>query len=311
MNPGSSTGPEPKPNTLSRRFLRKFGEAIFLFFQKRIQRKSPQDAERAGERLAMFLYLVDKKHRKRTCANLRMAFPEWSEDRISTTAKEVFRHFGGIAGDFFRGPSRTNEEVVANMEVEGFHHYREAEALGRGVLMVSGHFGNWERCAHWLVTQGIQLSVITRETDDDGVQRRLSEMRESTGVKVLSRGDSARETLVRLRQKETIAILADQNTEEAYGHFFGKPAGTVLGPAVLHKRTGAVLLPGFCVRLGYGKYRVFFRPPIDVDNSAQEPLQVMEEVNRVLESVVREYPEQWLWMHDRWKSARKRGLLDS
>jgi len=91
--------------------------------------------------------------------------------------------------------------------------------------------------------------------------------------------------------------------------FFGKPTGTVLGPAVLHQRTKAPILPAFCLRIGVGKYRIIVCEPIDLECKEEDQEMLMAQVNAVLESVIRDYPDQWLWMHDRWKSARRRNLL--
>lgn len=130
-----------------------------------------------------------------------------------------------------------------------------------------------------------------------------------TGMTVLSRGDSARPILKKLKHQEVVGILPDQNSDESYVPFFGKPCGTVLGPAVLHMRTGAPLLPAYCVRLAPGKYKTIVLEAIDLENRCDSPEELMTQVNAALESVIRQYPEQWLWMHDRWKNARKNNLL--
>jgi len=208
-----------------------------------------------------------------------------------------------------RTPLRTKEELLANMEIEGFEHYEAAAAIGKGIIACTAHLGNWERFGHWLIATGRQISVVARDANQGEIQDRVAKIRDLTGVIVLSRGDSARPILVKLKRKEIVGILPDQNSEESFAPFFGKPAGTVLGPAVLHMRTGAVLLPAYCVRVGPGKYRVVLREPIDIDNSMANAEEIMAKLNAVLESVIREYPDQWLWLHDRWKSARKRNLL--
>jgi len=115
--------------------------------------------------------------------------------------------------------------------------------------------------------------------------------------------------LAELRKNKLLGVLPDQNTDECFVPFFGHPTGTVLGPAVLHQRTGAVMLPAYCVRIGIGQYRVIVRPPIDLQNIEENRELLAAEMNARLEEVIREYPEQYLWMHDRWKSARRAGLL--
>ena len=266
-------------------------------------------AERRGEKLGDFAFRVLKSRRERAISNLALAFPDWTDEQRYQTARKMFRHFGLVLADFMRTPLRTKEELLENTEVEGFEHYESAAARGKGIIACTAHLGNWERFGHWLVASGNSISVVARDANQGGVQKQVSKIRELTGVTVLSRGDSARPILVKLKRKEIVGILCDQNSDESFVPFFGKPCGTVLGPAVLHQRTGAVLLPSYCVRIGPGRYKVICREPVDIENELKDPAELMSRLNSVLESVIREYPEQWLWMHDRWKNARKRNLL--
>ena len=292
-----------------RKVLNLVGEGLFTRFQSSFLGKSPVEAEKAGERLAMWWYVLDRKHRRRTRKNLAMAFPEWTDTQVHSTSQQVFRHFGRVAGDFMRSSERTNEEVLASIEVEGIEHLEEAEAMNHGVLMITGHIGNWERYAHWVVAAGRQLTVVARDANQEGIQSHLLRMRESVGVEVLSRGNTARQALVRLKRNERIGILADQSSYDCFVPFFGFPCGTVTGPAVLHKRTGAAICPCFCIWQDYNRYKVFAMPLIDPGNLEEDVEKLTATLNGALESVIREHPTQWLWMHDRWKSARRRGLL--
>jgi KDO2-lipid IV(A) lauroyltransferase len=289
--------------------LNRFGLAAFNAGQKVFLKQDVTVAERRGEMFGELAFRALKSRRLRTVSNLELAFPEWSDQRRLETARKVFRHFGLITADFMRTPLRTNEELLANMEIEGFEHYEAAAAVGKGIIACTAHLGNWERFGHWLIATGRKISVVARDANQGAIQERVSKIRDLTGVLVLSRGDSARPILVKLKRQEIVGILPDQNSDESYVPFFGKPCGTVLGPAVLHQRTGAVLLPAYCVRTGPGKYKVILREPIDIENAIKDPVEIMAQINAVLESVIREYPEQWLWMHDRWKNARKKNLF--
>jgi KDO2-lipid IV(A) lauroyltransferase len=266
-------------------------------------------AERRGELLGELAFRALKSRRNRTISNLALAYPEWTDRQRFDTARKVFRHFGLVTADFMRTPLRTNEELLSNMEVEGFEHFEKALSVQKGIIACTAHLGNWERFGHWMIATGRDISVVARDANQGAIQERVSTIRNMTGITVLSRGDSARPILVKLKRKEVVGILPDQNSAECFVPFFGKQCGTVLGPAVLHQRTGAVLLPAYCVRTGPGKYKVVLREPVDFENVIDKPEEVMRQLNAVLESVIREYPEQWLWMHDRWKNARKRNLL--
>lgn len=292
-----------------RAFLDKFGLYAFGAGQKLFLKKDVAIAERRGEIFGEVAFRVLKSRRLRTITNLELAFPEWSAQQRFDTARRVFRHFGLITADFMRTPLRTREELLANMEVDGFEHYEAAEQVGKGIIACTAHLGNWERFGHWMTATGRSISVVARDANQGAVQEQVSMIRQMTGMSVLSRGDSVRPILLRLKRKEVIGILSDQNSDESFVPFFGKPCGTVLGPAVLHQRTGAALLPAYCLRTGSGKYKVVLRAPIDLENAVKDPKQLMTEINAALESVIRDYPEQWLWMHDRWKNARKQNLL--
>ncbi len=287
----------------------RFGLSAFRFGERYFACKDVSKAERRGEAFGELAYRILKKRRLRAVSNLKMAFPDWSDAKCQDVARKMFRHFGLITADFLRTPMRSNEDLLANTEIEGMEHYVTADAIGKGIIACTAHLGNWERFGHWLIATGRQISVVARDANQGAVQDRVGQLRAMTGINVLSRGDSARPILVKLKRKEIVGILCDQNAEDAFVPFFGKPCGTVLGPAVLHQRTGAVLLPSYCVRVGPGKYKVIVKPPVDIENEISSPEELMTRLNEVLESVIREYPEQWLWMHDRWKSARKRNLL--
>ena len=277
--------------------------------QKLFLHKDIAKVERRGQRLGQLAYRLDKKHRNRTMENLRLAFPEWSDKEVETTALNVFRHWGLAMADFMRTPIRTDDEVAANMEVEGMEFWEDAQPKGNGTIACTAHFGNFERFGQWARSVGRPISVVARVANQGAIQDRMEALREKAGIDFMGRGDAARPLMKKLRNNQVIGLLPDQNSGESFPLFFGKPAGTVLGPAVLHIRTKSVMLPAFCVRTGIGKYKVILCEPIDFDNTATEPEPLMAAYNLALESVVRRYPDQYLWMHDRWKSARNLGYL--
>jgi len=287
----------------------KLGAFAFRRFQPAFEHRDVAGAERLGERLAGWWFRLDRKHRERAIWNVQLAFPEKSEEEAKSIARESFRHYGRVMGDFLRSPVRTDQEVLDSVEQRDLGPYVEANDKGKGVLAITGHMGNFERLAHWYQAKGYTMTVIARDANDEGLQDQIAKIRGSRGMQMLSRGDSAREILKKLRNKETIGILPDQNADECFVPFFGKLCGTTLGPAVLHLRTGAPLVPGFCIRTGPGKYRVEIFEPMQYDKASATAEQIMADLNKVLETIIRKYPEQYLWQHDRWKSARQKGLL--
>lgn len=280
----------------------------FSFGQRAFLSGSLEKAEKRGEKLAMVLFRLDKKHRERTKANLALAFPEWSEEKREQTALEVYKHFGRTAAEVMRTPLRTVEEVNS-AEVIGRENLENAHALGKGVLITTAHYGNWERFAHWFTVNGYTLNVVARDANQGAVTQKINAIRTQAGAEVMSRGNAARAILSKLKTGDLVGILNDQNNGDCFVPFFGQPCGTAMGPAVMHLRTGAPIIPCYFTRLGTGRYRAEFHEPIDSDSLDRDQERITARINEVLESQIRKHPEQWLWLHDRWKSARKAGLL--
>jgi KDO2-lipid IV(A) lauroyltransferase len=252
-------------------------------------------------------HLVSTKHRRRARQNLRAAFPEWSEAQVRSTARQVFRNFGVNIAEFFKAPSLSAESLWKRVQVVGEEHLQQALRQKRGVLLITGHFGNWELAARCMVQAGYELSVIARDTNDPSTTELVTLLREKSGYKVLSRGSAARAVLNCLKKNEGVAILPDQNAGDVFVEFFGQKAGCVAGPAVLHLHTGAPLLPVFNVRLPGDYHRIEVLPPMSFEpsgNKIEDHRRIMQALHDVLEAYIRRYPGQWLWLHDRWKAGR-------
>jgi KDO2-lipid IV(A) lauroyltransferase len=272
-------------------------------------RRDIAGAERIGERIGRWLYRCSPKHRKRALSNLALAFPESSEEERSNLALRTFEHFGRIAADFLWTERRTSEVLKENMESEGIANLDAALAGGKGALVVTGHFGCWERLLHYISEIGYKGHGVARPIEDPMLHEEVWKIREHTGVELLSRGDAARFILKALRGNFVVGLMPDQNSDESFLPFFGRATGTALGPAVLSQRTGAPIVPAFCIRLGPGRYRTEVGTPIHVQEGPEGSERAMGQFNAILEGVIRRYPEQWLWFHDRWKSARRSGRL--
>lgn len=281
----------------------------FKRLQKWFIRKTPEKAEEAGARLGRLVWRLSGKHRQRALENLQRAFPEKSSEEHLALGRGVLEHFGRVMADFVRTPVRTNEEVLATATVDGYENLLSALALGKGVLLISGHVGNWERMGHWLAAKGHAVSAVARDANDPEMNAIILELREATGMQIISRGDAIQPIIEALAKGTLVGITPDQNSEEIFVPFFGHPCGTVKGPAVLARRTGAPLVPVYFMRSGPNKYRFVIRPPL----APEEGYSIIEgytrAINTSLEGIVREYPDQYLWIHNRWKSAKKRGLV--
>lgn len=258
--------------------------------------------------LGRFIYRFAARPRGFARRNLRLAYGgAMTEREREALVRNVFVHFAKTMLDFVRGPALSREGLDRIIvSVEGWESGRAALDSGRGLIFLTAHLGNWELLGRWLAAQGIPLTVVAREPGDPAFGGYVRSLRENAGFAVLSKGASARELLGALRRGEAIVLLPDQNSGDLFVPFFGVPAGTVAGPASLALHTGAPLLPSYCVRQPDDTYKIIFLPPIPAEptgDRAADVTRVMGEANRVLESVVRQFPEQWLWLHDRWRSA--------
>lgn len=287
----------------------RLGGSLFRVIRRWVEGKDALQAERLGARLGRVIYRISKKHRERALDNLRLAMPELTDKERTRIARGVFEHFGIVGTDFMRTKSRSDEEVVHSVTMEGFEHVEDVLAQGRGGLVVTGHFGNWERMGQYARAQGFVMSVVARSANDSALNDMMLDLRSHAGLNVLPRGNAIRQMLGLLKENKLVAVLPDQNSEEIFVPFFGLPCGTVQGPAVLHLRTGAPLLPVYCARTGPGRYLLKIEPPLKPVPGFEGPEAYTRAINDWLEGVIRKYPAQWLWLHDRWKSARLRGLV--
>lgn len=283
---------------------------MLLRIQKRLARKSQVEVEEFGAKLGRVLFRVAKKRRARAIDNLTIAFPELDDDERSRLALKVFEHFGRSSADFLASRERSFADLEATTEVCGVENLQQAVSMGVGTLLVTGHFGNWERIPAWLAYKGYDVGIVIRNADQEGVNQIVNEIRTKPGTVVIPRGDSARKILTHLRRNGVVGIISDQNAEDAYLPFFGKPAGTNLGAGVIQERTQSAVLPAYCVYISPGRYRLVFDPllkPFPGYELKGEGL--LRAMNAWIEGVIRQYPEQWLWFHDRWRNAREAGLL--
>lgn len=272
-------------------------------------RKDPLRAEAVGRRLGSLLWL-SKKHRNRALANLKLAFPELTDEQRLDITKRCFQHFGMLATDFFRTPYRSQDEFTKDVVYEGLEHLDKALAKDEGIVIVTGHLGNWERAGAMAFHRGFELYAVQRDANSGFVNRWMTEQRKKSGLNILSRGNAIRSILKLLHEKKAVTMLVDQNCSEVFVPFFGLPTGTVTGPALIHLRTGAPLIPAFCMKTGPNSFKAHIYPELTPDPAYEDPrVGLTAAMNAALEDIIRKYPEQWLWFHDRWKSARRSGRL--
>lgn len=259
-----------------------------------------------GSALGDLFFALSKRYRRVAIGNLQAAYgAEKSPAEIRAMAREVFRHFARGAFEFFRLLSLSREQTSAMIDLEGLEHIDNALSLGRGCICVTAHYGNWEILARKVANTGYKVSVIARDSDDPGITGIVTRIRESGGYGVFDRDQPIIGAFRCLRNNEILGILPDQNESEGvFVDFFGRPAATAAGPAVLALRSGAPLIPAFASRNPDGRYTGRIYPPIEYQPTGDEVkdiLAITALFTAAIEREVRRNPTQWLWLHDRWK----------
>jgi Kdo2-lipid IVA lauroyltransferase/acyltransferase len=266
-----------------------------------------------GRALGRLLADLDPRHVAIAAENLRQAFPHWDEPRRLRTARAVYAHFGQTLLDILWMAQQPRERLLSLIVEEGRENADRVRAAGRGVVYVTGHFGNWEFYGVAFGWLGEPVGVVARPLDNPALEARLTEFRTRSGNTVISKRRALQDILRLLRQGAGVAILVDQNVQEQDGifvEFFGRPAATTTVAAALAVKTGCALLPVHCEARPDGRYTFVYGRPLEwttTGNRQDDIARLTQALTTVIEGWVRERPEQWLWMHRRWKTQPRPG----
>ncbi len=263
----------------------------------------------AGVRL---LLLALPKLKKTAEFNLRLAFPEWTEAQRRSTLKKMTRNLGWMAAEFARLPGYTKENIESVVILDGHENFLAGHSRGKGVLYLTGHIGAWELSSFAHALYGFPLHYMARPLDNKPLDAMVNEYRGLSGNKPIFKNESARAMLRILKEAGTVGILADQNTmpgEGVFVDFFGTPACTTTGIARVALHTDAAVVPGYAYwDENLRKYRLRFEPAVELVRTGNAERDIVENTQRfakVIEEIVRKYPEQWVWIHARWKARPK------
>ena len=240
--------------------------------------------------------------KKVTFDNLRYAFPTLSEKALSDTAARVYRHFGRVAAGFASIPRLKPADVGNWIFIEGLDVLQQALQEGKGGLVYSGHLGNWEIMGAIAARLGYPVTFVVARQSNQDVEDLIDRFRASAGIEIIKRAEAVRGVISALKRNRLVAILIDQDAHEdgAFVPFFGRLASAPRGPAVFHLRTGSPLIFAQCARLPREQYRIRFTR---TDTSPfQDADKLTAYMTAQLEAAIRETPEQWFWMHRRWKT---------
>ncbi|MGK2962029.1 MAG: lysophospholipid acyltransferase family protein [Gemmatimonadaceae bacterium] len=264
-------------------------------------------ADRLGRAVGRSLHLAGIR-RKVVESNLRLAFPDRDEKWIARTMLAAYEHLGREVAAIMRLSKLDDAAVIERTLTVGWEELEEARALGRGVLLVTGHYGNWEMAAATFASRGIPIAAIVRRQGNRLVDERLQAMRHKLGVETIYQGEAPSRVPRILRANGVVGIVGDQNARRSgvFVQYFGRAASTYRGPALFALRLGAPVftcvarrLPGDAVRYEVRGERVMFTPSGILDADVQA---LTAELAARLEREVRVAPEQYFWFHKRWKT---------
>jgi KDO2-lipid IV(A) lauroyltransferase len=269
-------------------------------------------ARSAAAAVASAMYTMFPKLRRTAQLNFRLAFPEWDPSRRNEVIRGMVRNLGWMAAEFARFPKYTRNNIENIVILDGHENFLNGQRRGKGVLYLTGHIGAWELSSFAHALYGFPLHYMARPLDNPRVDALVNRYRALSGNQPIFKNESARALLKILKEAGTVGILADQNTmpeEGMFVDFFGKSACTTTGIARVALHTEAAVVPGYAFwDDSIGKYRLRFEPPVELVRTGDTERDVFvntQKFAKVIEGIIRKHPEQWVWVHARWKTRPK------
>lgn len=253
-----------------------------------------------GEALGRLICRFDAEGRRIAYGNLSSSFPSLSPKEIRWMVVRCYRNLGVSIAEFSRLPRLSRERISGMAEVEGVENLEAALRGGRGAILLTAHLGNWELLGAVLAARGYEVNAIVSRLKVKGLDRLVGRIRRSIGVNPIPR-ESLKSAVESLKRNQILAILADIDTRArgVFVRFFGRRAFAPIGPISISLQTGAPIVPAFIVREGR-RHRIFILEPLKPEG---DPPSDAQRLTELIESFVRRYPDQWIWMHRRWREV--------
>ncbi|MBN1828824.1 MAG: lysophospholipid acyltransferase family protein [Deltaproteobacteria bacterium] len=260
---------------------------------------------------ALLFYRLSERHRLIVLHNLRWAFPEKGSGEIGRIARGAYRNIGILAAEFFEIFSMDSSSIERWVEIEGLENYQAAKAKNKGVLFYTAHLGNWEimaACFGFIIDP---VHIVYRPLDNKILDGIVAYSRSYTGNSLIAKGGAAAKIYEILRNNENVGVLLDQNvswkTGGVFVPFFGRPACTTTRLATIALTSGAPVIPGFSIRKTDGTYKIIFGKEVPLIRTGNNEFDLYENTKAftaIIEKVVHDHPEQWFWLHQRWKTKQ-------
>jgi len=261
-----------------------------------------------GRVLGMLLYGIDVRHRRIVRRNLKFVYPKWPPVRVQKVSKRVFQNLGITIVEICQMISFSRDDILKKVKIKGEEHLLNAMQNNKGAILITAHLGNWEIVPlFWPLYFNAPLTVVAKQIQNKIINRWIHGLRTRFGSKVIYKDDALPEMTRTLRQGKILAILIDQGLKSSLGvkiKFFNKFVTATPGAALLAMRCKSPVLPGFCTRNEDGEFTIRLEPPLilkrtdDLSADLRTNTQIMTDA---IEKAVRKYPEQWFWVHKRWR----------
>jgi KDO2-lipid IV(A) lauroyltransferase len=280
---------------------------FILLLIKFIQLWPRRTAIKITQGIGQLSFRLAFKSKRRIKQHLTKAFgQEKSSEEIKKLTKDVFMHSFTAAADYVRLPIMTSDEINNIIKVDGIEHLEKAYAKNRGVIMLSAHLGNWELLGVWVAKQGFPSMAVGARIRNPHLGKLVIKFRRQCGLKNIKRGNDTREIIKALKQGQGVGMLIDQSTkvQGEFVNFFGFPAHTATAPYRLAKKYGSPIIPIFIHLHKDYTYHIECLEEIKLHHSGddhQDIIDTLQDCSTVIEGFVRKHPEQWSWIHRRWK----------
>ncbi len=268
---------------------------------------------RIGEGLGWTAFHVFRIRRRVVVDNITSCFPDHDASFVTHTAERSYMNWGRSLMEFAAQRHTSREDILGKVTIEGMENLDRAVEHGKGTILLTGHFGNWELLAAVVARSGYPLHVTDTNHTNKFVHNLINELRTCQEIRLISPQRPVGYLLRLLRENQFVAYLPDQNARGAgvFVDFFGRPAWTLRAPALFAIRRRCPTVPGFLIAEGNGRHRAVFGEPMWPDPRLKGEEAVVELTRRfaaILEDVIRESPSQYFWSHRRWKTQPKPGV---